>query len=71
MDKRHKQMWAIAMVKEAGDLHHSLPGLPPVERKAASMRIAALSSTAHELLTGQYLPQSAAGQAIQAPPGRI
>jgi hypothetical protein len=71
MDKRYKEMRAIAMVKEAGDLHVSFPGLPPVERKAASMRIAALSSTAHELLTGQGLPQGAAGLAIQAPPGRI
>jgi hypothetical protein len=71
MDKRYEEMRAIAMVKEAGDLHVSFPGLPPVERKAASMRITALSSTAHELLTGQCLPQGAAGQAIPAPPGRI
>jgi hypothetical protein len=71
MDQRDKQMRAIAMVKEAGNLHVSLPGLAPIERKAASMRIAALSSTAHELLTGGYPPQAAPGQAIQAPPGRI
>lgn len=71
MDKRDQEMRAIAMVKEAGNLHVSLPGLPPIERKAASMRIAALSSTAHELLTGGYPPQAAPGQAIQAPPGRI
>jgi hypothetical protein len=51
-EKRHQQMWAIAMVKEAGELSASIPNLPPAERNAASIRAAALGSTANELLTG-------------------
>jgi hypothetical protein len=71
MDKRHREMWAIAMVKEAGELHVSLPGLPPAERKTASMRIAALSSTAHDLLTGHRAPAAPAGRTVPIPPHRI
>jgi hypothetical protein len=51
-EKRHQQMWAIAMVKEAGELSASIPNLPPAERRAAAIRAAALGSTANELLTG-------------------
>jgi hypothetical protein len=51
-DKRHEEMWAIAMVKEASELSASLPHLPPAERSAAAIRAAALSKTANELLTG-------------------
>ncbi|HEX4365300.1 MAG TPA: hypothetical protein VH023_00650 [Rhodopila sp.] len=51
-DKRHQEMWAIAMVNEAAEITASLPHLPPAERSAASIRAAALSNTANELLTG-------------------
>ena len=51
-EKRHQEMCAIAMVKESGEITDSIPTLPPAERRAASIRAAALSSTAHHLLTG-------------------
>ena len=55
-DKRHNEMWAIAMVNEASEITASIPGLPPAERHAASLRAGMLSSTANRLLTG--LPDS-------------
>jgi hypothetical protein len=51
-DKRYQEMWAIAMVKEAAEISASIPHLPPAERHPASMRAAALSSTANHLLYG-------------------
>jgi hypothetical protein len=51
-EKRHQQMSAIAMAKEASEIIASLPDLPPVERLAAAMRAGQLSSTAHELVYG-------------------
>jgi hypothetical protein len=50
-ERRNQEMWAIAMVKEAGEIHASIPNLPPAERKAASIRAASLSGTAHQLLS--------------------
>jgi hypothetical protein len=54
-EKRHQAMWAIAMVKEAGEISASIAGLPLIERHTASMRAAALTSCANSLLyrTGQ------------------
>jgi hypothetical protein len=54
--KRHQAMWAIAMVKESGEITASICNLPPAERRAASIRAAALSSTAHQLLSGTSAP---------------
>jgi hypothetical protein len=51
-EKRHQEMWAIAMVHDASEITKSIPGLPPAERKAASIRAGMLSSTANQLLTG-------------------
>jgi hypothetical protein len=56
-EKRHREMWAIAMVKEAGDITAGIPNLPPAEREAATMRAAMLAGTAHDLLYGQQTPQ--------------
>jgi hypothetical protein len=50
--KRHQQMWAIAMAKESSEIAASLPELPPAERQAAAMRAGLLSSTAHDLTYG-------------------
>jgi hypothetical protein len=55
-ERRNQQMWAIAMVKESGEITDSIPGLPPSEHKAATLRAAMLSSTAHRLLMGDGLP---------------
>jgi hypothetical protein len=56
VEKRHRAMWAIAMVKEAGELTASIPNLPLAERSAASIRAGALGQTANELLTGRNSP---------------
>ena len=69
-DKRHNEMWAIAMVNEASEITASIPGLPPAERHAASLRAGMLSSTAIRLLTGlsDHLPpfeDTDAGRPVQ------
>jgi hypothetical protein len=51
-DQQIQAMWATAMTDVAGEYTASLAYLPPTERKAASRRAAALSSCAHDLLTG-------------------
>jgi hypothetical protein len=56
-DKRHQEIWAIAMVKEASEITASIPHLPPAERSAAALRAAALGSAANELLTGVSPPR--------------
>jgi hypothetical protein len=56
-DKRHQEMWAIAMVKEASEITAGLLHLPPAERQAAALRAAALGSAANELLTGVTPPR--------------
>jgi hypothetical protein len=55
-EKRHQEMWAIAMANEASEITASIPNLPPAERATASFRAAALSSTANQLLTGGGSP---------------
>jgi hypothetical protein len=52
LDRRHLEMWAIAMVKESGEITDSIPHLPAAERKSAQIRAAELTSKAHDLLTG-------------------
>jgi hypothetical protein len=63
-EKRHQEMWAIAMAKEASEITASLPDLPPAERKTAAMRAALLSSTAHDLVYGTPDPP-------HVPPGAL
>jgi hypothetical protein len=55
-EKRHQELWAIALVNEASEITASIPHLPPAERPAATIRAAALSTTANELLTGASSP---------------
>ena len=55
-EKRHHEMWAIAMAKESSEINESLPRLPPAERQAAEMRAGLLSSTAHDLIYGAPVP---------------
>jgi hypothetical protein len=55
-ERRHQQMWAIAMVKEASEITASLPDLPPDERPAATARAGALGSAANDLLMGVSSP---------------
>ncbi|MGD0104918.1 MAG: hypothetical protein ABSC06_12890 [Rhodopila sp.] len=56
-DKRHREMWAIALVKEAGDITAAIPHLPSAERHAAKIRAAEMTRTAHDLLYGYPVPQ--------------
>jgi hypothetical protein len=56
-DKRHQEMWAIAMVKEASEITAGILHLPPAGRPAAAIRAAALGSAANELLTGVSPPR--------------
>jgi hypothetical protein len=56
-DKRHQEMWAIAMVKEASEITAGILRLPPAERPAAAIRAAALGTAANELLTGVSPPR--------------
>jgi hypothetical protein len=55
VEKRHQEMWAIAMVKEASEITASIPYLPPAERQAATLRAASLSSCATDLMYGMPL----------------
>lgn len=61
-NKRHREIWAIAMVKEAEELSVSIPSLPPTERHAALIRAAALGGTANALLTGKELTPAQAAR---------
>jgi hypothetical protein len=49
-EKRHQEMWVVAMINEASEITASIPTLPPAERSEATMRAVALSNAAHELL---------------------
>jgi hypothetical protein len=55
-EKRIQQMWAIAMVSEASEITATIPTLPPAEQRSATMRAAALSTTANHLLYGAPMP---------------
>jgi hypothetical protein len=51
------RMWAAAMADVAGEFAAAIPGLPAAERKAASIKAAALSTAANALLTGEMPPE--------------
>ena len=55
-EKRIQQMWAIAMVSEASEITATIPTLPPAEQRIATMRAAALTTTANHLLYGAPMP---------------
>ena len=65
-EKRNQEMWAIVMAKEASEIAASIPGLPPTERNAATIRAGMLSSTANQLLTGARAYTPSAGASITA-----
>jgi hypothetical protein len=60
-EKRHQQMWAIAMAKESSEIAASLSTLPPIEQQAAAMGAGLLSSTAHDLTYGAPVHQPKPG----------
>jgi len=59
--RQRQAMWAAAMIDVAGEYTAELQNLPPAQRRAASMRAAALSTTAHNLISGAVPPQSGPG----------
>jgi hypothetical protein len=58
-ERQHNAPWASAMSDVAAEFTASLIHLPPAERNIASRRAAALSSCAHQLLTGPAPPRPA------------
>jgi hypothetical protein len=56
-EQQWQSMWASAAVDVAAEFTADLPNLPPAERKAATMRAAALSSSANQLLSGAVAPR--------------
>jgi hypothetical protein len=58
--EQQKQMiWANSMLEVAGEFTASIRNLPPSQRQAASVRAAALTSTANALMSGRRLPPQA------------
>ncbi|MGD0108005.1 MAG: hypothetical protein ABSC06_28820, partial [Rhodopila sp.] len=55
-DREKNALWAAAMAEVAQEYTASLPQLPAAERRAASLRAAALGSTASHLLSGLPVP---------------
>lgn len=53
---QNNRTWAAAMIDAAEKMTAGLHNLPPAERKVASIRAAALTSTASELLAGLGAP---------------
>jgi hypothetical protein len=63
-DKRHKQMWAIAMAKEASDITDAIPNLPISEQQAAILQAITLNKIAQNLThedTPPLTPDNLAG----------
>jgi hypothetical protein len=56
-DERIQALWADAFTDVANEIAAEIPNLPPTERRIATMRAAALSSSAHELLSGSVPPR--------------
>ena len=56
-EQQRQAIWAGAMADVAREYSDSIPHLPPAERAAVSMRIAALSQCADALLSGDVPPR--------------
>jgi hypothetical protein len=78
-ERRHQDMWAIAMVKEASEISAGVANLPPAERQEAVMRAGLMGSTAHDLVYGAqvarldpgalgHIPRQNAGRNQVPPP---
>jgi hypothetical protein len=67
-EKRDEEIWAIAMMRQAGKINATVPHLPPAQRREASMRAAMLTSTAHDLLASAPMPPLRQGAFADNPP---
>jgi hypothetical protein len=56
-DRQWQAMWAAAMADVAAECTAEFPNLPPTQRRAASIRAAALSTCATDLLAGEVPPK--------------
>jgi hypothetical protein len=54
--ERHASAWSSAMADVAAEMAAEFSALPQAERRAASIRLEALSTTANHLISGQPLP---------------
>ena len=66
-EKRYREMLAIVLIKESGEITDSISELPPEERQAAILRAGTLSGMANQLLMGGDLPDEP-GSEIEAAP---
>ena len=57
-DQQRRALWAAAFAEVAAECAAELPHLPPAEQKLASIRAAALNSSASALLAGGNQPAS-------------
>jgi hypothetical protein len=55
-EQQNRVMWAGSMARMAGRLTADLAALPPVQRRIASIKAVALTSTINDLLSGAPLP---------------
>jgi outer membrane biosynthesis protein TonB len=56
-DQQWHALWASAAAQVAAEYTADIPNLPPQERRAASIRAAALNSCANDLLAGDIAPR--------------
>jgi hypothetical protein len=56
-DQQRQAAWAAAAAHVAAEYTADLPNMPPAERRAATIRAAALSSCAHDLLSDAATPR--------------
>ena len=64
-DRQHHVLWANAFADVAAEIAAEMPGLPPLERQAASMRAAALNTSATALLSGSLDPRLSPGDRLR------
>jgi hypothetical protein len=71
-EQRTTAMWAAAMADIAGEYAAEMATLPPAQRKAATLRANALSTTANALLTGAQAQRPRPGDlaGLTRPPPR-
>jgi hypothetical protein len=69
-DAFRRNAWATAMTDVAREYTTDLVNMPPSERREATMRAAALSGVAHQLLSGDPLPPSIFDLKTASPPPR-
>jgi hypothetical protein len=65
-EQQWQGIWAAAMADVAAEYTADIPNLSPKQRRAASLRAAALTSCANDLLTGNHAPGPRPGGLIRS-----